>query len=297
MTKILPRYPIYVPSKGRADRFLTAKYMREDGVPFFTVIEEAEYDSYARVVDPESILVLPFSDQGSVIPARNWIKHHATKAGHERHWQLDDNIREIERWYKGHRIRSNAGPSLASSEDFIDRYENIAIGGLNYHMFAAANRPPFTVNCHVYSCMLILNSIPHLFRGKYNEDTDICLQVLADGWCTVLINVFLIDKQTTMTMRGGNTDELEYFDDGRLKMARSLERNWPGVVSTNRRYQRPQHIIKNAWRKFDTPLKLKEGIDLSKMKPNEYGLKLKQVTDEVKSEELRDLLDAYNKEN
>jgi hypothetical protein len=65
--------------------------------------------------------------------------------------------------------------------------------------------------------------------------------------------------------------------DGRLKMARELERRWPGVVETKRRFNRPQHVVKYAWRKFDNKLKLKPGIDLKSLQPNEYGIELKAV--------------------
>lgn len=287
--RILPRYPIYVPSKGRAKNCLTAKFLIQDGVPFHLVVEPQEKEAYAAVFGEERILVLPFSNRGSVIPARNWIKDHATAAGHLRHWQLDDNIRKIYRWYRGKRIPCAAGVALAVVEDFTDRYENIAISGLNYHMFAIDKVPPFHLNCHVYSCSLILNSLPHRWRGRYNEDTDICLQVLADGWCTVNVNAFLIAKVKTMALKGGNTKEL-YQGDGRLKMARALERMWPGVVETRRRFKRPQHVVKYQWDKFDTPLKLKRGIRLEKMKPNEYGLQLFQVKPKIKSKEIRKLL-------
>jgi len=54
-------------------------------------------------------------------------------------------------------------------------------------------------------------------------------------------------------MKGGNATSL-YKGDGRLTMANSLKRLWPGVVSINRRFQRPQHIIAKTWSGFDTPL-------------------------------------------
>ena len=188
------------------------------------------------------------------------------------------------------KLPCQSGVAFAAIEDFTDRYENIGIAGMNYYMFAPNNRkyPPFWLNCHVYSCMLIRNDTSHRWRGRYNEDTDLCLQFLASGWCTVSFNAFLCHKMSTMTMSGGNTSEL-YARDGRLKMARSLERLWPGVVETKRRFGRPQHVIKNQWRAFDTPLKLKPGIDLAKLKPNEYGMTLMQVKPEIKSAELRDL--------
>lgn len=291
--RLLPRYPIYIPSKGRADTCLTARFMERDRVPYRLVVEPQEAQHYEEIVSAGEmgrVLVLPFQDLGSVIPARNWIKDHAAEEGHERHWQIDDNIQFIYRWYKGHRLHCPAGPAIRAAEDFTDRYENIAISGLNYGMFGVSKAGPFLKNARVYSCSLILNEIPNRWRGRYNEDTDMCLQVLADGWCTVLINVFLVHKIWTMVVKGGNTKEL-YEGDGRLKMARSLERQWPGVVKVKRRFQRPQHVV--DWSKFDTPLKLKEGIDLEALAlagPYEYGLEL-EATGEIKAERYKRLLE------
>jgi hypothetical protein len=108
------------------------------------------------------------------------------------------------------------GASLKVIEDFTERYTNIAISGMNYTTFVglSANNtkskmPPFYLNTHVYSCILILNELPHRWRGRYNEDTDLCLQVLSDKWCTVAFNAISQHKAAmTMTMKGGNTDKL-----------------------------------------------------------------------------------------
>ena len=229
--------------------------------------------------------------------ARNWIKDHATAAGCLRHWQFDDNIAFLARRWHARKLRCSSGVALAVVEDFADRYENVAIAGLNYWMFLPSRDtlPPFYLNCRVYSCSLVLNSIPNCWRGRYNEDTDLCLQVLADGWCTVLVNAFFAYKMTTMTMKGGNAATL-YQGDGRLKMARSLERLWPGVVETKRRFKRPQHVVKDSWRRFDTPLKLKPGINLTDMQPNEYGMKLVQVKP-VKSKDLKALLESHGSQD
>lgn len=289
----LPRYPIYVISKGRFDNCLTAKFLIEDGTPFYLVVEPQEAEEYKIRFGEERVYVLPFSNLGlGSIPARNWVFEHAKAAGFDRHWILDDNISYFMRRYKGRRIRCNSAPALASVEDFVDRYENVAIAGLNYVMFCPDRNKvqPFLLNNHVYSCLLILNSLPHRWRGRYNEDTDLCLQVLSDGWCTVLMNVFLIQKKATMTMKGGNSDQL-YKGDGRLKMARSLERAWPYVVSVDRRFKRPQHRVRDEWKKFDTPLRRRPDIDLSALPAvDEYGLELRQVGGEVKSPLLREML-------
>jgi hypothetical protein len=270
---VLPRYPIYIPSKGRWESGLTAKFLKRDGVPFKLVVEQQEADDYARAFGEENVLVLPFSNLGlGSIPARNWQWEHAIEHGAERHWCIDDNIKCIERSFDGKRLSCPAGPALAAVEDFVDRYENVGIGGLHHRFFAfAPGLPPFFLNCHVYSCMLVRSDLAYRWRGRYNEDTDLCLQAIADGWCTVNVNAFLINKAATMTMKGGNTDEL-YAGDGRLAMAKELQRRWPHVVSISRKYGHPQHRV--DWKKFRAPLKLKPGIDLDSIEPNEYGLRL-----------------------
>jgi len=273
---ISTRYPIYIPSKGRYLHSFTAKMLAKGNLDFKIVVEPQEQDHYAVAFGAERLLVLPFSNLGlGSIPARNWIWEHAKASGAEKHWILDDNIRRIVRMWRGVRRGCSASPALRAVEDFIDRYENVAIAGMNYSSFGVGSNKkyPFLRNVHVYSCMLIMNSLPYRWRGKYNEDTDLCLQVLSNGWCTVLVNAFMIDKYWTMVIPGGNSAEL-YAGDGRLRMARSLERQWPGVVEVRRRFGRPQHMVKSQWRKFDTPLKFKNEVRLDGLQPNEYGLKL-----------------------
>jgi hypothetical protein len=280
---------VYIISKGRHESRLTAKFLEADGVPYRIVVEPQETEAYAEVCGAEKVLTLPFSNLGlGGIPARNWIWEHAISEGHERHWILDDNIRRVYRLWKGRRIPCESGPGFRQIEDFTDRYENIGISGMNYKMFGLPNLSAYFINSHVYSCLLIRNDLPQRWRGRYNEDTDLCLQVLGSGLCTVLCNVFLADKLPSMTMKGGNTDEL-YLNDGRLEMAQSLERNWPGVVTVDRRWQRPQHVV--DWRRFKQPLIQKEGLpELPEV--DEYGLKLFGMQ-KPKSPQIRKVLLKY----
>jgi hypothetical protein len=311
----MPRYPVYVPSKARYDVRFTAKCLTECGVPFYLVVEPQEEAHYREHFPKAAILTLPWTgddarrraycaergiENGGLIAARNWIMEHAIAGGAERHWQLDDNIRDFWRRYQGKRLRCDAGPALRVCEDFTDRYENVAISGLNYYMFAPDDRKirPFQANCHVYSCSLINNAIPFRWRLAYNDDTDICLQALAAGWNTLLLNTFLCWKLRTMTVKGGNTHAL-YQGDGRLKMARSLERMWPGVVTTDRRFNRPQHVVADSWKRFDTPLKLKPGLthEMLAQQQQEYGLQLRQVRPDVKSERIKGLLADWRQDH
>lgn len=286
-----PRYPIYVPSRGRFKLPLTARFLARDRVPFRVVVEREEVEAYAAAVGADRLLVLPESGRGLVY-ARNWIMDHSIAEGHARHWQLDDNIGEVVRCYRGRRLACDSAPAFAAVEDLVDRYENVALAGLAYRFFAHQCPRPFVRNVHVYSCTLVDNAIEQRWRLVYNDDTDICLQVLAAGLCTLLVNAFAVDKKRTMTIRGGNTDAL-YRGDGRLRMARQLERMWPGVVTVERRFGRPQHVIKAAWRKFDTPLRLRADVDLDALPPHdEYGFELSAVGD-VKSARLRALQEHH----
>jgi hypothetical protein len=214
--------------------------------------------------------------------ARNWIRDHAEAEGHARHWQLDDNVREFRALLKGKRIPCHAGVALRVCEDFTDRYENVGISGLNYQMFVPADTPvPFRTGVHVYSVVLVNHEMPCRWRLPLNEDTDLCLQALVDGWATLSINVFMANKMQTMKVPGGNTER--YAGAGRLEMARMLAAAWPGIVEVKRRYGRPQHVVR--WNAFDVPLM--QGPP----RPVEtYDLRLKAVRD-VESPAVRQLLE------
>ncbi len=239
------RYPIYVISKGRSDTRLTGRALDKLGLPYSMVVEPQEFDQYAAVMDPAKILTLPFSNlgQGS-IPARNWVWEHAISTGASRHWIMDDNLDGFYRLNNNLKYRITDYNPLAPMEDFVDRYKNIAIAGPNYEFFAPRREkhPPFRLNTRVYSCILIQNDLPYRWRGRYNEDTDLSLRALKDGHVTVLFNAFLCKKATTMTMKGGNTDEL-YQGDGRLTMAQSLADQHPDVAHITEKWGRFQHHV------------------------------------------------------
>jgi hypothetical protein len=278
-----PRHPIFIISKGRADTRFTSRTLEELGVPYHIVIEPQEYDKYAAVIDPKKILVLPFSNlgQGS-IPARNWVWEHSIAQGHARHWIMDDNIRYFYRLNRNLKVRVADGSIIRASEDFVDRYTNVKMSGLNYAFFCPADlkRPPYYLNTRIYSCILLSNDIPHRWRGRYNEDTDLSLRIMKDGYCTVLFNAFLCGKMATMTMKGGNTEEVyaknkEQFDNRRT-FAESLKAQHPDVVEITMKWGRWHHHV--DYSPFKQQLIPIEGLDIPKGN-FEYGMELRRGTD------------------
>lgn len=268
-----PRYPIYIPSKNRAKLAHTIRFFIEDKVDFYVVVEPSQADNYKEFRD--HLLVLP-KDGMRLLGSRLWIREHSIKNGFKRHWQFDDNIRYIGRYHKGERIRCDSNKAIAIVEDFTDRYTNIGVSGFNYRMFVVYKKYPYTLNTKVYSASLINNEMPYKWRLYYNDDTDLCLQCVTNGLCTLAFNTLFVEKITTMKVKGGNTGDL-YQKDGRLLMARSLEEVWGNeYVETKWRFGRPQHVVKNSWNQFTHPLIRRTDIDWDKIKQQEYKFKLNE---------------------
>jgi hypothetical protein len=273
-----PIYPVYIISKGRSGPRPTSRFLEKEQILYRIVIEPQEYDQYAAVIDPAKILVLPFSNlgQGS-IPARNWVWEHSISESAARHWILDDNISGLSYFNNNQRHYYRTGAGLAIMEQFADRYENVALCGPQYDFFMpkrVAHKDPLILNTRVYSFILIDNSLPFRWRGRYNEDTDLSLRCLKAGYCTVLFMAFLQKKAATMTMKGGNTESLYKLDneDGRYLMAESLRQQHPDVTKITRKWGRWQHHVDYRPFKHNKLIK-REGIEIPQG-VNNYGMRL-----------------------
>ena len=202
-------------------------------------------------------------------------------------------MRHIYRLHNNLKIRVKTGSAFRILEDFTDRYTNVKLSGMNYDFFCPAilKRPPYYVNTRIYSCILIDNSLPQRWRGKYNEDTDLSLRVLKDNWCTILFHQFLVGKQPSMTMKGGNTEEVYHIEkrgdrqsrqgddkfDNRKEFAESLRAQHPDVVKVTWKWGRWHHDVNYSV--FTQKLIKKEGLNIPKGF-NEYGMKLVSLTPE-----------------
>lgn len=272
-----PKYPVYIISKGRWESRLTSKALENIRVPYHIVVEPQEFEQYSSVIDKKKIIVLPFSNlgQGS-IPARNFVWEHAIKRGTSHHWILDDNIGWFARLHKNKKVRVDSGVCFVAVEDFVDRYENVALAGIQYETFVPCmqKHPAFILNTRIYSCILIKNEIPFRWRGRYNEDTDLSLRVLKSGLCTFLIQAFVCKKMATMRMKGGNTSEL-YKGTGRLEMAQSLQKQHPDVVKIKWKWGRFQHEVN--YRPFRNNKLIKKPGVIIPEGVNNYGMVLKKI--------------------
>lgn len=214
------KYPIHIPSKGRHDSNITVKSLQRMKVEnYYVIVEEQEYDLYKKALGREHLLVLDkkFQDEYKTLDdlgtskskgpgaARNFAWSHSISLGSSWHWVMDDNIFRFSRFTNNNYYEVRDPVFFRIMEDFCERYENVAMAGPNYEMFVTRKEkhPPFILNTRIYSCNLIKNSAPFRWRGRYNEDTILSLDMLTAGLCTVQFNAFLQFKATTQTVKGG----------------------------------------------------------------------------------------------
>lgn len=290
-----PRYPVYIPSKGRwqAERRLTSRALEVMGIRYHIVVESQEADDYRAAVDRRfgTVLVLDPAYQRAYNTcddigdakskgsgsARNFIWDHAAANDHARHWTVDDNINGFVRLADNAKVRVVDGVVFRCMEDFVDRYTNVAMAGPNYRFFAKQRQPigPFIANTRIYSCNLIQTDLPFRWRGRYNEDTILSLDMLKAGWCTVLFNAFLQNKIVTQAIKGGNTDTV--YVDGTLPKSQMLVREHPDVSRLVWKFGRWHHHV--DYRPFKANrLKRKPGLEIPEG-TNEYGMRLVRLSD------------------
>lgn len=246
-------YPIYIVSKGRYKTPLTANAFKEANLDFYICVEPQEYELYCESIGEKYILKMPFSNLGlGSYPARNFAWEHARKNGYKYYWCFDDNIRGFAKWVNGKKTNyKNCLDAILYVENFVNK-NKCDISGFEYRYFVA--KPPktaFKLNTHVYSAMLIKTSLPYRWRLKYNEDIDLCLQVLHNGGKTSSCIYYMTNKTSTSAkMKGGNQDELYKGNDPKknLLKAKMIESVWPQYSKTVIRFGRHHHLI--DWKVF-----------------------------------------------
>ena len=289
-----PDYPVYIVSKGRSDNGLTTRALYEMGVPHFIVVEEDELDRYSAGRCYGELLILPhrykleydlcdefgLSKSTGPGPARNFCIDDSASRGFKRHWVMDDNIDAFHYLNRNEKYEVRTGTILKCAEDFVDRYSNIPVSGLNYYSFCKKTDkvPPYILNTRIYSCLLIDNGAGYRWRARYNEDTDLSLRVLKDGHCTLQFNAFLCGKITTQRMRGGNSKDF-YDVEGTLPKSKMLVDLHPDVARVVWRFNRWHHHVDYSRFKANKLIKIADTSSMEKV--NNYGMILSSFHPEV----------------
>ena len=282
-----PKYPVYIVSKGRSKNGLTTRALYEMGVPHFIVVEPQEREAYESGRCFGKILVLPmtyksdyelcddfgFTKSTGPGPARNFCIDHSFQNGFKRHWVMDDNIDAFHYLNRNEKYEVRTGATLRAAEDFVDRYSNVPVSGLNYYSFCKKTDkvPPYILNTRIYSCLLIENDSGYRWRGRYNEDTDLSIRVLKDGFCTIQFNAFLCGKITTQRMRGGNSADF-YDAEGTLPKSEMLVKLHPDISKVVWKFNRWHHHVNYKIFNKNKLIKVQDTSNMQKV--DNYGMVL-----------------------
>jgi hypothetical protein len=298
-----PAYPLYIPTKGRYMYMITSRVLTELGVKHHLIVEPQEVEQYSKAIYDMKLLatIVPLDlsykskyelcdDLGLTKstgpgPARNFAWDDSIKKGFDFHWVMDDNLSGFRRLNNNEKVKVANGAIFKAMEDFCKRYKNVGMGGPNYQAFASARSkmPPFVKNTRIYSCNFIRNCVPYRWRGRYNEDTIISLDMLKAGWCTIQFNAFLQIKMQTQALKGGNTGEFyhkegqaeqgkKYADTGTLAKSQMQVKVHPDVSKIVYKFSRIHHHVdytpfKSLALILDDKLEIKKEVD-------NYGMNL-----------------------
>lgn len=297
-----PQFPLYIVSKGRSEYMVTSRVLTECGVKHNIVVEQSDVEKYQEAIEKWNLIAtlkvldmkykekyelcdnLGLTKSTGPGPARNFAWENSMQDGHAWHWVMDDNIRSFRRLNMNEKVKVSNGGIFRAMEDFCLRYENIGMAGPNYYMFAPARTkvPPFILNTRIYSCNLIRNDIPFRWRGRYNEDTILSIDMLKKGWCTVQFNAFLQEKMQTQALKGGNTGEfyhkegqkekgVKYAKTGTIAKSQMQVAVHPDISKMVFKFNRWHHYVDYSG--FKKNILIKKKIELEN-KVNNYGMQL-----------------------
>jgi hypothetical protein len=193
-------------------------------VPFRLVVEDQEYSQYSNKFGEDKIIKLPGSNYGSVAFARNYIKKYSIEHNEKKHWQIDDDIKNLLYVNKGKLNERPVTEILGNAELFVDRYTNIGLSALSSSVFVKFASKPFVVNKLAYTCKLVDNALDIWWEKGVIDDLDYNLKVLDSGWCTLRFNAFAFSWNTVMSQTGGFSEI--YADKSFLDVVKNTQKKW-----------------------------------------------------------------------
>ena len=243
--------PIYIPSRGRAGDAPTIHGVIAAGFRPLVVVPMGERNAYAKAYPYASIIALALSGIGRV---RQWILTNARTMGHERMWMLDDDLTIAKRdAYNDPYRPCSWSEALLEMEDVCAHgapgRERLALAGPMPRQFAWTQDAALW-NRRCGYAVLIDTKAPFEYWPFYHEDTDAILQVLTQGWKTLLMPRFAFSTPAMGTKSGGCQDG--YRAGEGVHGGQVLIEKWashPGLV-TSQINKAGATVTKVDWKRF-----------------------------------------------
>lgn len=217
-------FPIFIPTRDRANSLSIAGVFDRERIPYTLVVEPQEEDAYRERFPASDILILPQNDAG-LWYAREFILDYCRQMGYFWHWQFDDNIKGFAEGTQP----ATARAALSYAESLVSQYDNLAIVSFDHKQFAFRVKNPFTPNRRNASSLLIHTAPGADFRPEayMKQDLDFQLQRLTQGYSTILVHRFGMDKPTMGSTKGGC--QPLYKAGLHSEYARRLAALWPNT--------------------------------------------------------------------
>lgn len=245
-------YPIFVPSKGRADCATVLKVLEASRLNYMLFVEPQDEAAYRAAYPTADMMVLPGNDQG-ITYVRQFMLAYARSQGLTWYWQIDDNIEG----FKEHNKPATARAALSFAEGVAAQYEHVALVGLDYQQYAFRSEVDFSANRFAYCCVLTntATGLDYMQGVDTKEDTAFVLQHLTASWGTLLIHRYSMIKPTLGDSAGKRGGLVEVYKARRNEdAARRVHEAFP--MFTTLIPKRNGIDVKILWNEFKTPLRI-----------------------------------------
>lgn len=232
-SKYINKYPICIISKGRAKTCTTHKLFESFGIDYYYMVEPQDYQKYVDIFGQEKVINIKENDKG-IYYVRNFCIEWSKNNGHEKHWQIDDDLRGLffrnMNEVKGFRDRekiNNPLKMLFEIESFSDNCTNFGGACLTHDGFAFSKKRDIDLNKMIYCFQLLNNNIQARYQPRTSEDVDFSVRILKENLVTMVFNKYSFSTPSSGSVEGGCNDSIDYINNGRKTRNLKLVETYP----------------------------------------------------------------------
>jgi len=226
MLKYTLKNNIYIPTKGRWEKCITADLFNEHLIAVNLVVEPQDwYQYHKKYSNTHNIIVLPENNMG-ITYVRNFIKKHASENVPQTFfWMMDDDV-------KFHQV-VNKKVKNVDNFIFLDKLTSIntkyAQIAFEYQQFAWSQEKQFSENSYCDVAVAInLELTKNIWYDEdvqLKEDRDFTIQCIKNGYKTIRYNDFCVSCPANGSNEGGLKDV--YQQSGReLQACENMRKKW-----------------------------------------------------------------------
>jgi len=262
------QYPICIVSKDRSETCTTHKLLEYEGVRYFYMVEPNDYDLYVNRFGSERVINIGENDKG-IYYVRNFCIEWSNKLGYSHHWQVDDDLKSLHyrhmNKYRGLRDSEkieNPTSMLLYIENMSSKCINFGAGCLTHDGFAFAKKKDIDINKMIYCFQLINNKVKARYKPKTSEDIDFSLQILLEGYVTMVFNKYSFRTPSSGSIKGGCNSSVDYAIIGNVdgRKLRNLElcRVYPKWFVEYTKKEQSEIKPSKVWKSFTQKPKIKK---------------------------------------